>query len=60
MDTALQAVMDSARSLTHAPFAWIITLDDSGQVEDHLVLGFDPGDVERLWQAPSGRRSSST
>ena len=53
-DTALQAVMDSARSLIHAPFASIVTLDDSGLVEDHLVLGFDPGDVERLWQAPEG------
>ena len=55
VDTALQAVMDSARSLTHAPYAAIITLDDAGQVEDHLVLGWDPGDVERLWQAPQGQ-----
>ena len=55
VDTALQAVMDSARSLTHAPYASIITLDGSGQVQDHLVLGFDPGDVERLWQAPQGQ-----
>ena len=54
IDTALQAVMDSARSLTRAPYAAIITLDDLGAVEDHLVLGFDPGDVERLWQAPQG------
>ena len=44
--------MDSARSLTHAPYASIITLDASGLVEDHLVLGFDPGDVERLREAP--------
>ena len=55
VDTALQAVMEGARSLTHAPFASIITLNDFGQVEDHLVLGFDPGDVERLWQAPQGQ-----
>ena len=55
VDTALRAVMDSARSLTHAPFASIITLDASGLVDDHLVLGFDPGDVERLWQAPQGQ-----
>ena len=55
IDTALQAVMDSARSLTHAPFASIITLDDSGQVEDHLVMGFEPGYLERLWQAPQGQ-----
>ena len=55
VDNALQAVMDSARSLTDAPYAAIITLDASGAVEDHLVLGFDPGDVERLWQAPQGQ-----
>ena len=55
VDAALHAVMDSARSLTHAPFASIITLDDSGQVENHLVLGFEPGYLERLWQAPQGQ-----
>ena len=54
VDTALQAVMDSACSLTHAPYAVIITLDASGGVEEHLVLGLDPGDVEQLWQAPQG------
>ena len=52
VDTALRAVMENARSLTRAPYAAIVTLDASGRVEDHLVLGFDPGDVERLWQAP--------
>ncbi len=56
VDAALQAVMESARSLTHAPYAAIITLDDSGAVDDHLVLGFDPADVERLWQAPEGEK----
>ena len=52
--------MDSARRLTHAPYASIITLDAPGLVEDNLVLGLDPGDVERLWQAPRGGRSSNT
>ena len=56
VDAALQAVMDGARALTDAPYAAIITLDDSGAVDDHLVLGFDPGDVEQLWQAPDGPR----
>ncbi len=54
VDTALRAVMDGARSLTRATHALITTLDDSGRVEDHLVLGLDPEDVERLWQAPQG------
>ena len=56
VDKALRTVMDSARSLTAAPYSVITTLDDSGQVEDHLVLGFEPGDVERLWQAPEGEK----
>ena len=44
VDTALQAVMENARSLLQAPYASIVTLDASGRVEDHLALGFDPGD----------------
>ena len=56
MDTALRAVMEGARSLTRATHAVITTLDDSGRVEDHMALGLDPGDVERLWQAPEGLR----
>ncbi len=56
VDTALRAVMEGARSLTRAPYAVITTLDDSGRVEDHLVLGLDSVDVERLWQAPGGPR----
>ena len=55
VETALQSVMDSARSLTGATHAVITTLDDSGRVEDHLVAGLDPDDVERLWQAPQGQ-----
>ncbi len=55
VDTALRAVMEGACSLTNAPYAVIVTLDDSGAVDDHLVLGWDPGDVERLWQAPQGQ-----
>ena len=54
VDAALQAVMDGARSLTQAPYAAIVTLDDAGRVDDHLVLGWDPADVERLWQTPQG------
>ena len=56
LDTALRAVMDGARALTRAPYSVITTLDDSGGVEDHLALGLDPDDVERLWQAPGGQR----
>ena len=55
VDAALRAVMDGARSLTGAPYVVITTLDDSGAVEDHLVLGLDPGEAEQLWQAPEGQ-----
>ncbi len=55
VNTALRAVMDSARSLTRATHSVITTLDDSGQVEDHMVMGLESGDVERLWQAPGGQ-----
>ena len=54
--TALRAVMDGARSLTRAPYSVIVTLDGSGRVEDHLVGGLDPGEVDRVWQVPGGRR----
>ncbi len=56
IDTALHAVMDSARSLTRATHAVITSLDASGLVEDHSVLGLESDDVERLWQAPEGTR----
>ena len=56
VETALRAVIDGARSLTGAPYSVIVTLDGSGRVEDHLVAGLDPGDVEQLWQAPGGKR----
>ena len=60
IDRALRAVMEGARLLTRAPYSVISALDDSGRVEDHLALCLDPGDVERLWQAPGVRSSSST
>ena len=56
VETALRAVMDGACSLTHAPYAVIVTLDDSGRVAEHMARGFEPGDLEGLWQAPEGMR----
>ena len=48
VDTALRAVMDSARSLTPRSPPSTRRAD----LEDHLVLGLNSDDVERLWQAP--------
>ena len=55
-EAALQGVLDGARSVTGAAYALIITLDDSGEVEDHLVAGMSADDAERLWQNPDGPR----
>ena len=54
LEAALQALMDSARSVTRAPYSLITTLDESGQVEDYLVLGMTPDEAEQLWQTPEG------
>ena len=39
LDTVLQEILDSARSLTDARYGVILTLDDTGQVEDFLASG---------------------
>ena len=44
LDSVLQGVLDSARSLTGARYALITTLDGSGQVEEFLVSGVNGGD----------------
>ena len=42
LDSVLQGVLDSARSLTGASYALITTLDASGQVQEFLVSGLTP------------------
>ena len=56
VEAALSGVLDGARSLTGASYALITTLEDSGEVEDHLVAGITADDAERLWQDPDGPR----
>ena len=56
VEAALHGVLDGARSVTDAAYALITTLDDSGEVEDHLVAGISADDAERLWQASDGPR----
>ena len=56
VEAALRGVLDGARSVTTAAYALITTLDDSGEVEDHLVAGIGADDAERLWQDPDGPR----
>ncbi len=56
VEAALQGVLDGARSVTGAAYALITTLDDSGEIEDHLVAGIGADDAGRLWQDPDGPR----
>ena len=54
LDTVLQGVLDSARSLTGARYSLITTLDESGGIQDFLVSGPTPDEARRLWEIPEG------
>ena len=55
LDTVLQRVLDSARSLTAARYGVMTTLDESGQLEDFLTSGMTPEVAQGLWEMPRGR-----
>ncbi len=54
LDTVLQEILDSARSLTNAQYGVIATLDDGGQVEDFLSSGLTADESQHLWETPEG------
>ena len=54
LDTVLQEILDSARSLTDARYGVIITLDDSGQVDDFLASGLTPDESQQVREMPEG------
>ena len=56
LDTVLQGVLDSARSLTGARYGVITLLDDSGGIRDFLSSGMTAGEAEQLWDLPGGMR----
>ena len=56
LNSVLQGVLDSARSLTGASYALITTLDGSGQAEEFLVSGLTPDEARRLWELPTGQQ----
>ena len=60
LDTVLQEILDSARSLTDARYGVLITLDDKRQVEDFLASGLTDDQTQQLFALPEGRRSSTT
>lgn len=56
VEEVLHAVMEGACPVTRAPYSLITTLDGSGRVEDHRVLGITPEDAVQLWHTPEGLR----
>ena len=54
LDTVLQGVLDSARSLTAARYGVMTLLGDAGQVLDFLSSGMTAQESERLWRMPEG------
>ncbi len=48
LDTVLQEVVDSARVLTGARFGVIVTVGGTGQAEEWVMSGFDPGEQDAL------------
>ena len=56
LDTVLQGVLDSARSLTGSRYGIITLLDDEGRIQDFLASGIAPEEARQLWELPEGMR----
>ena len=56
LDTVLQGVLDSARTLTGARYGVITLLDDSGRIQDFLSSGMTAEEARQLWDLPDGMR----
>ena len=54
LDTVLEEVLESARSLTHARYGVIVVLDDSGGIQDYLGAGLTSEEARKLWELPEG------
>ena len=54
LDTVLQEILDSARSLTDAQCGVIVSLDEKGQVEDFLASGLTDDETQQLFALPEG------
>ncbi|MDE2812341.1 MAG: ATP-binding protein [Gemmatimonadota bacterium] len=57
LDTVLQEILDSARSLTDAWCGVIVSLDDKGQVEDFLSSGLTDEETQQLFTLPEGLKT---
>ena len=54
IETVLQGVLDSARSLTDSRYGVLIVLDSAGQVQDYLSSGMTADESRQLWDMHSG------
>ncbi|MCY4399773.1 MAG: response regulator [Gemmatimonadetes bacterium] len=56
LDTVLREVADSARALTRARLGAIVTVDDSGRVEEFVTSGFTPDEKDEMAGWSDGSR----
>ena len=56
LETVLQGVVDSARSVTDARYCVITLLDEEGHVQEFLVSGMTPEEVSQMWNFPEAHR----
>ena len=56
LDTVLQEVVDSARALTGARFGVIVTVEDSGRIEEFVTSGITPEEKAQMATWPDGPR----
>ncbi len=54
--TVLREVVESARELTGARYGLIVTIDDSGQVQEFVSSGFTPEEHRQMADWPDGPR----
>jgi len=54
LETVLQDIADSARSLTDARYAAITTQDDSGELQDLVFSGMESDEIEHVLANPNG------
>ena len=56
VDTVLQEAVDSARALTDARYGMIVTIDESGEIQDFVSSGFTDEEHRQFEKWPDGVR----
>ena len=54
LDAVLQRIVDAARSLTGARYGAIMTIDDTGALQDLLISGLSNAEMQELVAQPDG------